>query len=1057
MASSADIEKPISIVRPANAEMVRAILTRAHKQEMSADKALARNTQAALRPVRSKGVLSKALGQALAHHGRMKKGATSLRPKAPDTNGRAFHFSHITVGKGKVGSRGAAPGASTGASADSGSENSGSSSGTTGKNAGSGTAGGSLGLPDLGSREAGHQRYVERDAALARDAVEVFGVPVGQGQDKDAARDGIGQERVEGWERDPANEKRQSEETKAKSVDIDIETLKKDIEQASRGQRTQSAQAAQEYIEDPGKVAPQTRHGHSNSFGTIGETFDERVAFWNDVTKHEREKDARTQIRLVLELPHEASPAARQEIVKKFCQQYEDLGVPYWASIHAPTKKNDHRNHHAHIVHGIRPTKRMIDPSTGKMEWDFTIAEAYRTSSRNKKYRHPFRQNVVKAFRDRDYVRDTRKRFAETANEVLRAHGYDVRYDPRSYKDMGLETEPMKHVSRVVADKAKVRDFVVLDAAWTRRLIDQEMNAAAVERDKTYMELKAVEKKLSGLANDIRKLKEVNAKLPDKMKLSPMSRLSVNRAKELSQEMLEVEHAKIAQRFADEATARTIQHIIDSTAPVSAHRGGKTRRVQPTQHGPEAPNPEALKLLHEAAKEEMRLHRVATASRARKLGYIAMGVLGRWQEQAQPKAPFTTAPAQQTQKTAKAKTGPGAWGLPFTMIGTRPQTQTAPKAQATSKAAGFQPGASVGGMKPRTRGPITPSTGFEAAEAMRRQTQAQQQPIYRTRTENVLEILERTSLVGQKFPKYMHDYLNMQTAGVAAATAAARAAGPEALTSMWEAIEQRVGSGSGRDTTAPQQAAPAPAPTPAQEPRPMADPPPVIYVQPTQQAARREAPVGQDTGSATSRNTKNRMPQRERTIERANTAGPADRANSGKNAGTRTEVRETPARVPTKQGTLDVAVAPPRQAQPSSPAPQPGSTATAGVRGPELAPPKPTRAAPSPQAPDAAGVAPTAQATPQPTPRAPALAQRAAAPMPTLEDLDIVALMRGRYTDVLTPKPKQGKVLKPSDFQRDRKPLTKEGNRPISQIELGRAPPHGRMIQARLADRCLPK
>jgi len=1069
MASSADIEKPISLVRPANGKAVRAILARAHKQEMSADKALARNTKAALRPVRSKGVLSKALGQALAHHGRTKKGATSLRPKAPDTNGRAFHFSHSTVGKGKAGGRGAAPSAPTGAEPGGGSDDaglgpgSGSGSGTPGKGAGSTSGGESSGMPDLGSREAGHQRYVERDAALARDAVEVFGIPVGQGQEKGAARGGVGEEQAEGWERDPTAERTQSQTKKARSVEIDVETLKKDIEQASRGQRTQSAQ---EYIEDPSKVVPQTRHGHSNSFGTIGETFDERVAFWNDVTKHEREKDARTQIRLVLELPHEASPAARQEIVKKFCQQYEDLDVPYWASIHAPTKKNDHRNHHAHIVHGIRPTKRMIDPSTGKLAWDFTITEEYRTSSRNKKYKHPYRQNAVKAFWDRDYVRDTRKRLADVTNEVLTAHEYDIRYDPRSYKDMGLDIEPMKHVSRVVADKAKVRDFVVLDAAWTRRLIDQEMNAAAVERDKTYMELKAVEKQLSTLSSDIRKLKDVNAKLPASMKVTPASRLSVAKAKELSKQMLEVEHAKIAQRFADEATARTIQHIIDSTAPVSAHRGGKARRVQPTQNGATAPNPEALKLLHDAAKEEMRLHRVATAGRARKLAYLAMGVLGRWQEQAQPKSPFTAAPAQTAPRPKKTKPGPGLGARPFTMTGAAPQTQAASKTKAASRAQGFKPNAGISGTKPRTQGPVTPTTGFEAAEALRRQTQVQQarpteqvrsltpRPVYQTGAETVLGTLERTSTTGQKFPKFMHNYLNQQTAGVAAAVAAARAVGPEAVTSMWDAIKQRLGAGTAKAATEAQQAAPTPTPPPAREPRPMANPPPVIYVQPTPQADRREAPVNRGAGSATSRTATSRSQPRAGTGPGRPDAATEDRGNSGTSAGMRRVLRETRASAQTRQGSLDIAAGPTTAAQTAprtpqlGPAQQPAPGSTAGVRTPEpasqaraSAAPDPTRPTPAPPATDRASVAPAAQASPQPTPRAAPRPQRAAAPMPELEDLDLEALMRGCYTDVPMAKPKQGKVLKPSDFQRDRKPLTKVGSRPISPMELGLAPP----------------
>lgn len=836
--------------------------------------------------------------------------------------------------------------------------------------------------------------------------MEVFGIPAGQDKDKDRE---AGREQEEGWERDPAAERQKTGEKKAKPVEIDLETLKKEIEQASRGQRTQSAKAAQEYMEDPGKVAPHTRHGHSNSFGTIGETFEERVSFWNDVTKHEREKDARTQIRLVLELPHEASPAVRQEIVKRFCQQYEDLGVPYWASIHAPTKKNDHRNHHAHVVHGIRPTKRMIDPETGKMAWDFTIAEAYRTSSRNKKYKHPYRQNVVRAFRDRDYVRDTRKKFAEVTNEVLQRHGYDVRYDARSYKDMGLDIEPMKHVSRVISDKAKVRDFVVLDAAWTKRLIEQEMNAAAVERDKTYVELKAVEKRIAGLANDIRKLKEVNPKLPAKMKLSPMSRLGVTAAKQLSHRMLEVERAKISQRFADESTARTIQHIIDSTAPVSAHRGGRARKVRPMPDGPGAPNADAMQVLHASAKEEMRLHRMATAGRARKLGYMAMGVLRQWQEQAQPKTATTDAPPPQG---AKAKPG---------------------NARRNPHHAGPPPMAPAGGpakAKPATRAPdfaaaeamarqgrpytvsAAPKPNFLAAEAIARQRPAAQaRPVYHTPPRNVLEILERTSETGQKFPQKMHDYLNVQTASINAAVAMAREIGPEAVAALWKNLNQKISRGEVKPA-APETAAPPP-PTPkAASPAPSTpqtrvdagkEIPSVVYARETPQQKRTPRSPVQEQMQPVSPQAKE---------------GPSAQPASHAAAQRRQQETTSAPRVPT-QPTVEAG----RQARSTAPTAENQRPADAAALQ------------------DRKADAGTTAVTPALLPRQAKAAETTTPQMLELEDMDLEALMRGRYTDKAPEKPQAKKILRPSDFQREYKPLTKEGNRPITQAELASAPP----------------
>ena len=661
MASKGDIEKPISLVKPAHAKSVQAILDRAHRQEASANKALARTVDKALHPPRGKGLLSKTLGMALSHHGRTKKGGPSLRPVAPDTKGRAFHFSHSTVGR----TSGAGGGRGGSTTTNRPSTENGRSSGGAGSPGATTTAGPSpaTGPQDLGSKEAGHQRYVERDAALARDAAEEFGIEVGPHRQPSPAQvreagegmepgQGIHREKVQGKEAD--QQEAEPTEERARPIEMDVAAMQKEIAKAVRGRRTQSAEAAQAYIEDPTKVAPQVRHGHSNSFGTIGETFEERVAFWNAVQKHEREKDARTQVRLVLELPHEATPAARQEIVKRFCEEYERLGVPYWASIHAPTKKNDDRNHHAHIVHGLRPARMMVDPATGEKAWDFTITETYKKKNRVKKTTHPHRQNVVKEFRNRDYVRDTRKRFAETANQVLEKAGCPIRYDARSYKDMGLDIEPMKHVARILTDKSKIHDFVVMDPEWTRRMIEQEMNAAAVERDKTYMDLKRVEKRLAEVSNSITRLRDANAKLPKRMKLSPLSRMTVTTAKVITRRMLEVEQARIAQRFADEATERTIQHVIDATSTASGHRNGQQRRAKPMP-GSQAPDERAMAFLHKAAVEEMRLHRISTSGRMRTLGLRAAAAYHEWRSEADPPLRAEATPSEPTRQRAASE------------------------------------------------------------------------------------------------------------------------------------------------------------------------------------------------------------------------------------------------------------------------------------------------------------------------------------------------------------------------------------------------------------------
>ena len=92
--------------------------------------------------------------------------------------------------------------------------------------------------------------------------------------------------------------------------------------------------AAQVSIEDSSK-APEPRLGTTASFGTIGETAEERLRFWDLVHEHESDKGGRTQTRLVLELPHEATAGQRHEIVRRFAGM-ADMAAGITAGYAAP-------------------------------------------------------------------------------------------------------------------------------------------------------------------------------------------------------------------------------------------------------------------------------------------------------------------------------------------------------------------------------------------------------------------------------------------------------------------------------------------------------------------------------------------------------------------------------------------------------------------------------------------------------------------------------------------------------------------------------------------------
>lgn len=240
---------------------------------------------------------------------------------------------------------------------------------------------------------------------------------------------------------------------------------------------------AQRYIENP--VKTMSDEGLA-SFGTIGSTMAERQSFWKLVHAIEA-KNGRTQLRLVLELPYETDDTVRAEIVRRFTQTaFAQNGIPYWAAIHRPTGKNDDRNYHAHIVFTDRPAKKMINPETGELVWDFTITTRERDSSRHYVTKRPFLQNKDRTMSRRDYPKRLRQLYAQTANIVLSSHGVPVRYDPRSYKDMGLDIEPMAHTRRIIADKQAAKGFAILDEQGTRQRINRESEQAAYQRSMTW-------------------------------------------------------------------------------------------------------------------------------------------------------------------------------------------------------------------------------------------------------------------------------------------------------------------------------------------------------------------------------------------------------------------------------------------------------------------------------------------------------------------------------------------------------------------------------------------
>ena len=562
------VDKVIDLFPASSAKKIERVLLRAADRDA---RAAGRQLKAALggaggasRSTRRIATrLAGELVKALHHRGDVGGNRASIRQRAPDSGGRPFHFAHSVVTKADV----PAP-------------------------SGSAPAGGK----SKAGRAAAHMRYIEREVAVERlygsglDAAER-----GQGLDARGRDDGS-------WDREPGRG----------SPDI------------------ASTSAGQAYIENPVKLESGERVLFS--FGTIGDTFNERVAFWEALETAEAHPSARVQHRLIVELPHEASAEARFEMMKTFCARFEADGIPYWAALHAPGDKNDARNFHAHIVYSERPAMKMVDPATGQEAWDFSIVTTYKKKSRNTISNRPHRQDKLRKFNDRRFIPGLRTEFAKIVTTVLDrdvvkdATGAPVRYDARSYKNMGVDAVPMKAINRIVADKMKEGTATILDTDYTKRSVTAELREAAAKRDKDVMGLIALDDALRASAATKRP-QDRNEGLPREMRISAFAMVTGPMLRSAGRRLMEAKYEALQVDVMERATVASLEKIVTATSPkaVAAARRAKN----PTKLAA-APSIEAAKMLHEAALEELAETRRSSAQARQTVRYRIGAALNAW-------------------------------------------------------------------------------------------------------------------------------------------------------------------------------------------------------------------------------------------------------------------------------------------------------------------------------------------------------------------------------------------------------------------------------------------
>lgn len=150
----------------------------------------------------------------------------------------------------------------------------------------------------------------------------------------------------------------------------------------------------------------------------------DRGSLWNELEAFERRKDAQLAREFVLGLPCQLSHEEHKEAVEQFIQQeLLPRGLVADYAIHAPNRKGDERNHHAHIMATIR-----------------SVTE------------EGFMETKDRSMNSRELLTHWREAWADIQNERLErngvrdAQGQILKVDHRSYKDQGLDLEPTLHL-----------------------------------------------------------------------------------------------------------------------------------------------------------------------------------------------------------------------------------------------------------------------------------------------------------------------------------------------------------------------------------------------------------------------------------------------------------------------------------------------------------------------------------------------------------------------------------------------------------------------------------
>ncbi|MEO9131316.1 MAG: MobA/MobL family protein [Sphingomonas sp.] len=236
------------------------------------------------------------------------------------------------------------------------------------------------------------------------------------------------------------------------------------------------------YVTDPEHV--EWLNGAGLFGSNVGEMRAEMSAAFGLVEDLNRAARANAKIvfHLIVQLPHDVTPAERAEIMRRWCEdQFGHRNLPYVWSVHVPDADGDQRNYHGHVAVSFRPLVR-VEPFC----WD---------SGRE-----------LKAELDNpEQFRIMREQFARIMTEVAQEAGKNREYTALSHAGRGLKIKPTEHLGVHKTRLVRERNYVAVDAR----------NRAKIKRNEAMLEIERLKRRQTAMERRLARVRRVEARSVD--------------------------------------------------------------------------------------------------------------------------------------------------------------------------------------------------------------------------------------------------------------------------------------------------------------------------------------------------------------------------------------------------------------------------------------------------------------------------------------------------------------------------------------------------------------